>query len=488
MKKKISIFAILLALVITSVSYAATYHVRKDGHDTATGLNDNVNTATGALLTINHCLSAHATSPGDTCKIHAGTYNEVVTTAHSGTAGNLITIKADNDDVVRVQRVHINRHNYIKVKGLRIEYSGTWGNPGIYVGGGNCTISNNNITGSHVTKTNNNYALETHGNNNIVDSNVIDGESTIVKSFRIVFSVNGTGNAFINNTVKNIYDQERVWDAGGDDPAHMSSDNTIIRGNEVYANTWSGGGGVHPDIFQGVNHATNTANTWLIENNYFHDLNSQIGINEIPVTRASGWIFKNNIFANINQEWQLSFPNMKVFNNTFYRCGNAGGGQSCVAIANFPGQEIKNNIIIANVVSADRGGLRIPNSCTSTFDISNNYYSDTSYGARNRTVLGGANIVCSANANEVRYSDKAPLNGGDPKFVAAYDNCIKNACDFRIQKGSPLIDAGADLSASWKGATDKNGVSRPQGAAWDIGAYEYKNPDTPQPQPGLKIK
>ena len=44
--------------------------------------------------------------------------------------------------------------------------------------------------------------------------------------------------------------------------------------------------------------------------------------------------------------------------------------------------------------------------------------------------------------------------------------------DFRLQRGSPAIDAGvADPNAP---AVDYVGTVRPQGRAFDIGAYEYR--------------
>jgi len=44
--------------------------------------------------------------------------------------------------------------------------------------------------------------------------------------------------------------------------------------------------------------------------------------------------------------------------------------------------------------------------------------------------------------------------------------------DFSLKSGSPLIDAGIDLSAVMD-SVDIIGTSRPQGDYWDIGAFEY---------------
>jgi hypothetical protein len=51
---------------------------------------------------------------------------------------------------------------------------------------------------------------------------------------------------------------------------------------------------------------------------------------------------------------------------------------------------------------------------------------------------------------------------GAPMFVAASNH------DFRLLPGSPGVDQGIATPA----ATDADGTARPQGAAFDIGAYE----------------
>jgi hypothetical protein len=53
----------------------------------------------------------------------------------------------------------------------------------------------------------------------------------------------------------------------------------------------------------------------------------------------------------------------------------------------------------------------------------------------------------------------------DPRFVNAAQG------DFHLMAGSPAIDA-ADPTATL--STDYDGVSRPQGAGRDLGAFEYK--------------
>jgi hypothetical protein len=66
-------------------------------------------------------------------------------------------------------------------------------------------------------------------------------------------------------------------------------------------------------------------------------------------------------------------------------------------------------------------------------------------------------------------------------------NSINLTLDLSLKNDSPIIDAGANLSDVWSNAKDIFGMPRPQGTAWDIGAYEYAEaappPDTTPPSP-----
>ena len=61
----------------------------------------------GNYTTIQAC--ATAMSPGDTCTVYAGTYNENVTVP-AGTAGNYKTITVNGSDVVTVLGFTLNSH------------------------------------------------------------------------------------------------------------------------------------------------------------------------------------------------------------------------------------------------------------------------------------------------------------------------------------------------------------------------------------------
>jgi hypothetical protein len=87
------------------------------------------------------------------------------------------------------------------------------------------------------------------------------------------------------------------------------------------------------------------------------------------------------------------------------------------------------------------------------------------------SVSGGSgeirNNISYGNGNQNIASGKYTASNNltsNPNFVNG------GASDFRLQSNSPAINAGVNLVDV---PTDKDGVLRPQGGAYDIGAYEY---------------
>jgi len=126
---------------------------------------------------------------------------------------------------------------------------------------------------------------------------------------------------------------------------------------------------------------------------------------------------------------------IQVYNNTAFSCGGAGSGNvvSLWGITNFT------NNIFYNTAPL---GYFFVNASTNT-TCSNNLF----FGA------GAPPSFCTTNAVTV-----------DPGFA----NLTLH--DFHLTTASPAKDAGVMVSSLlW----DHDGISRPQGSAYDIGAYEY---------------
>jgi hypothetical protein len=448
-------------LIGAQVWAATTYWVRTDGHDTnCNGRTDAADSAgvrpNCAFRTIQKGInSAYA---GDTVNVRAGNYVSEgrIRDARSGGAGtppSYITIQGYTGDTVYIQSLRTD-YNYTKFDNFYLTNPGTSADgsgSGIIVSGAYGIVSNCYIAG-HDTSEYVFGVLFDGGSYNTLLRNTFEGH------FFIVFAMHSPNNTMENNIIKNITDVERVWDAIF--ASTSNSNDTIVRGNEVYNQTNPGKYYTHADIFQVVNQGGSTsAHRWIIENNYFHDCDAQVGINEAS-GRADSWVFRNNVFANIYLQMMLLTPNTKIYNNTFFQVGQSG---TDIMDAGENGLEIKNNILIGRSTSSTQGMINVQ-CCSPAMDY--NFYSlprASGYGAR----------------DAIRFNSMkgtGSINGGTPKFVAAYDNCVTNTCDFRLRSDSPLKDAGATLTGF---TTDKNGITRPQGAAWDIGAFEIAGPSSP---------
>lgn len=135
---------------------------------------------------------------------------------------------------------------------------------------------------------------------------------------------------------------------------------------------------------------------------------------------------------------------VQIYNNSCFNSGTANGGDATASGAfgpNIPTQ-FRNNIVYQ---TNGQPYITTGNSC-------NNYVSPSS---NNEFFGNGAPPSCAALTNSLNV---------DPKIVST------SAPNFHLQTGSPVIDAGVTISSL---AFDHDGVTRPQGAGYDIGAYEY---------------
>jgi len=158
----------------------------------------------------------------------------------------------------------------------------------------------------------------------------------------------------------------------------------------------------------------------IVYNSSFCGIIFSSGTNNI----ASNNILRNNTWSGLCINYN-SVSNTKAYNNTIYGNGNPG-----IELQGSVNAVIKNNIIYQN------GGVIAEYSTSGTIQ-SNNLTTD-------------------------------------PKFVNAAGG------NFRVQSASPSINAGTALAEV---ATDFDGVARPQGGAYDIGAFEYLSGGSTLPAP-----
>ena len=231
----------------------------------------------------------------------------------------------------------------------------------------------------------------------------------LAQSNRSAVSFVGDDHQFINC---------RIHDNGHAESDHgliVSGARSLIHGCDIYHNAGCG------ICFSQA--APGTASNNLIRGNRIHD-NSPTGAGSPGIGLRAGR--KNLVYDNII--WGNPYgividtrgSDEQILNNTIY--GNRGPGVAIAGDKETHDNVVRNNILIRN---------REPN----LFD------------SWSTTTVKDHNMV-----------------DGDPRFRDPEGN------DFHLQAGSPAIDAGVAIPEV---RTDFDGVPRPQGKAYDRGAYEY---------------
>jgi parallel beta helix pectate lyase-like protein len=201
----------------------------------------------------------------------------------------------------------------------------------------------------------------------------------------------------------------------------------------------------------------------VVEQNLIHDIGrdstGEYGCNPgndywqnhdhgIYLSSGTNTIIRNNVFYNITRGWAIQcYPGpisqANIVNNTF-AFPNPHRDGHIIVDATFTNAVIANNIFY----QPQTAGVLFSGATTTNVTV------------RYNLTMGGT--ASTGNGTGVTVSNN--LDSTDPKLV--------NAAAFNLQllAGSPAIDAGVTLSYV---TNDFLGVSRPQGAAYDIGAFEF---------------
>ena len=405
--------------------FEAAYYVSTSGIDIGDG------SATSPWKTIQKC--ANSINGGDTCVIRDGAYPETISATRSGTDGKLLVIKAENARQATVHGTMALSGRYIRIEGFKM----------VPPAGQNLTVA---ITGDYNqvancafdtpsgTPARNSTALHVGGRYNRVEGNYVQGTC-----FGITLV--GEYNTIERNEVTRL---KLVGECGDVDYMRFFGKGHVIRSNSFYGILRSEVNGAHVDCFQTFdnNGPEYSVSNVTIENNFCSDCDQGAMLEAKIHGLSDGLIFRNNVFKNCSS-WGLcvhNIKNVRVYNNTFDMTGGIHGmgcrfGASC---------EVKNNIF---------------------------FNGTTAYWYEEATVIDGTGGA--PGKNNLLYSADRYISGfggdvtnKDPLFVGRSGN------RYALQPGSPAIDAGISIG-SWASPKDRNGILRPQGRAWDIGAHEY---------------
>ena len=206
---------------------------------------------------------------------------------------------------------------------------------------------------------------------------------------------------------------------------------------------------IHDDPCDGINFATVDPSKGKVE--AYNNVIYHVGIGPAPFDGDSG-DYSCIYMAYITNDGPAGQGTVDLYNNTLYDCGPFIGG--FINNGNFniaggiPGltARIRNNIMyqIGSEPFGSGGGWN------STF------------------VSGSNNVVFSTGSPALPTFLTGSITHSDPLFANL------STFDFHLKATSPAINAGITTNA----ATDLDGITRPQGAAYDIGAYEFFSPVT----------
>lgn len=420
-----------LALSLSPV-FAETYFVSTTGNDSNPG------TEAQPWRTIQK--AANTVTAGDTVIVKAGTYDERVTfpSGTTGNEGNKIVFKADPRRSVYMKGFRTTNVNYLRIDGFNITYTaGGWGGGGVW------------LTSSYVEIVDN-YFYDIPGSaispawSGAQPSNIYIAKNKIYKCNKgFVISYNNW--LVEHNEVERLYRQP----SGGEDADYVRffGENHVIRNNYFHGTLVGEVGASHVDVFQTFgDKCIPIAKNIIIENNIAMGFYHQGFMMTGDCGKHENIIIRNNIMVAPNASWALlamGIKNLKVYNNIFVNynlygvfCREETRGDGIYITTG----EIKNNIFY-NPNSNSYWGNFPKNECV---------------GSNNLLYRSGNTIPQQNFPNDIVNQD--------PKFVDVGNN------KFRLQANSPALNAGVTLSGF---SSDIEGRSRPQGSAWDIGAYEY---------------
>lgn len=186
---------------------------------------------------------------------------------------------------------------------------------------------------------------------------------------------------------------------------------------------------VHDAICDGINFATVNPTQGTVE--AYNNVVYHVGTGPDPGNGAS------NYACLLTGSGAGSSTAVQVYNNTFYDCGLRGTSDSG-AVTLYTPTNLRNNVIYQLSGEKYVGGSGQFNNPTGN----NNLW----FG------VGSAPTSTTTNYNS------------DPLFVGAA------SANFRIQATSPAKDVGVTIASL---TTDFDGTIRPQGSAFDLGAFEY---------------
>ena len=499
-----------LVLVLASLAYGADIYITQNTSGAGTGV-DCANARSAAWF------NANATG-GNTyhlCGTFTGAANSTMLTIPvSGSLGNILYVLFETNAVLTSPQwsangaIYGSNKNYITIDGgtngiIRNTDNGTLKtyhqySTGVVLSGDNLVVKNLTINNIYQNDGSTCYpagtgdlagaltwgisvASSTTGNITVDNNKVTGARAGII----VGFSNGGTNIEVKNNTLR-----KQCWgmyiSANENSSGNVTISNFNVHNNDIGDfNDWQyPGGACSPDYYHqdGIivsGHGTITNTAINLYNNYIHGLKGGSVTGSLfctwdgvlaPGPACNAW---NNIFAPDATDGgvgNIVIGNSKTnyfYNNTIIA---GGAGSSCFIFGNAGTHHLINNICTNAKLGIESWGgtWRL-----GTVDY-NLWYDSCKLG--------------HCWSDNVAYHDNITTWRAAGRDVHGYmtNPLFLSSTDFQLQATSPAIDKGTSSISPLTFTTDNAGVARPQGSAWDIGAYEFIGVK-PLPPKNLKI-
>jgi len=474
MKKNILLLIGVIVLLSPTVS-ATDYYVSPSG-----GTNWNSCTSIGSPCSLG--TASQNAQAGDTVYIMAGTYSGF-SPSNSGSAGNYITFRNYQDDVVNINTnsgsaISVSGKDYLQFIGLnlnggsqagfylqgpasnlildRLTISG--GYKGIQFVGSGSTVSDSTIRDCEISDTIDTCInLYQHNTNILIDNNHLSycaWEQTGDENDGIQVNVwNGDGQGPDGIIITN----NEIEYTGRQGLMTWNAINLLVKDNHFHHCGASGiqieDGAVNVVVDGNLNeynaqHYETETGVWIdntenavVQNNILR--HNKIGL---MISKSDQVIARNNIVYSNDVSAQdpagivavkydgVSNTNNMIVHNTVYRNGqgaNHGGGISLGAWGTMESAVVKNNI-----ASESGSEIDLYIKCRSYESDYNNYYSANS-------------LSISVNGNTIGWDQYKSQTGQDQNSITQDPKFVDSSSgDFTLQSSSPCIDAGGPLATT----------------------------------------
>jgi hypothetical protein len=416
------------------------YYVSTSGND------NNPGTSSQPWRTIQK--AASSMGPGSTVIVLSGEYPERVQVTRSGSSGAAITFKAQGTVTMHGFTVLA---DYISILGFDISNTpdDSTNGMGIYVLGSDCDLEDNYI--HYATR----GGIMLWANSGQYDrtSNCVVRNNRLYKNALMGISVMGQDHLIEDNEIWGTIQYHPNWHnppswADADGITFFGSGH-VFRGNHIHDIHYGSPENPNPhiDCFQTYGGDKVAGHDILFDGNLCDvpDYLSDFSLAAKAFQAEGGahdLVFRNNVVITNLVAIFKSSHDISLINNTFIGDPNNGYSQG-IQLINSPNFTIENNIF-----AYQENGI-------------GSIWPDS---ASNSGLTAGYNCVYRSGGDPRRSPDPNDVWGLDPLFVNAGDG------DYHLRSASPCVDAGLDLGSSVP--EDFDGIHRPKGSGYDMGAFE----------------